>query len=124
MPSSGTSRRVALVKTDVWEELIASIIRVTKIGELGTTLAVTGNRRLLLLVVGFVGLVATSNSYALSILQASQITMGRTRRSRFVVVMTSRCLVAAPNAERSHSSFSRAVRVLSYQLPTAADLNQ
>jgi hypothetical protein len=33
--------RVALVRTDVSEELSASIIRVTRIGELGTTLAVT-----------------------------------------------------------------------------------
>jgi hypothetical protein len=31
-------RRVALVRTDVSEELSASIIRVTIIGELGTTL--------------------------------------------------------------------------------------
>jgi hypothetical protein len=38
-------RRVALVRTDVSEELSASFIRVTKIGELGTTLAVTSNRR-------------------------------------------------------------------------------
>jgi hypothetical protein len=30
-------RRVALVRTDVSEELSASIIRVTRIGELGTT---------------------------------------------------------------------------------------
>jgi hypothetical protein len=34
-------RRVALVKTDVSEELSASIIRMTRIGELGTTLSVT-----------------------------------------------------------------------------------
>jgi hypothetical protein len=38
---------VALVRTDVSEELNASIIRVTRIGELGTTLAVTSNRRTL-----------------------------------------------------------------------------
>jgi hypothetical protein len=38
--------RVALVRTDVSEELSASIIRVTRIGELGT-LAVTSNRRTL-----------------------------------------------------------------------------
>jgi hypothetical protein len=37
--------RVAHVKTDVSEELSASIIRVTRIDELGTTLAVTSNRR-------------------------------------------------------------------------------
>jgi hypothetical protein len=37
-------RHVALVRTDVSEELSAPI-RVTRIGELGTTLAVTSNRR-------------------------------------------------------------------------------
>jgi hypothetical protein len=36
--------RVALVRTDVLEELRASIIRVTRISELGATLAVTSNR--------------------------------------------------------------------------------
>jgi hypothetical protein len=52
IPSSGLLRRVAFVRTDVSEErtalvrtevlkeLSASIIRVTRIGELGTTLAV------------------------------------------------------------------------------------
>jgi hypothetical protein len=39
-------RCVALVRTDVSEELRASIIRVTRIGELGT-LALTSNRRTL-----------------------------------------------------------------------------
>jgi hypothetical protein len=40
-------RRVALVRTDVSEELNASFIRVTRIGELGTMLAVSSNRRTL-----------------------------------------------------------------------------
>jgi hypothetical protein len=40
-------RRVALIRTDISEELSASFIRVTRIGELGTTLAVTSNRRTL-----------------------------------------------------------------------------
>jgi hypothetical protein len=40
-------RRVAFVRTDVSEELSASFIRVTRIGELGTALAVTSNRRTL-----------------------------------------------------------------------------
>jgi DNA-binding TFAR19-related protein (PDSD5 family) len=38
MASSGMLRRVALVRTDVSEELSASLIKMTRIGELGTTL--------------------------------------------------------------------------------------
>jgi hypothetical protein len=45
MPSSGVLRPVAFIRTDVSEELTVSIIMVTRIGELATTLAVTGNRR-------------------------------------------------------------------------------
>jgi hypothetical protein len=41
MASSGMLSRVALVRTDVSEELSAPFIRVTRIRELGTTLAVT-----------------------------------------------------------------------------------
>jgi hypothetical protein len=47
MPSSGMLRRVNLVRTDVSEERITSVIWVTRIDELGTTLAVTKNRRTL-----------------------------------------------------------------------------
>jgi hypothetical protein len=42
--SSGVLRRVALVRTDVSEEPGASFIRVTRIGELGTTQAATSNQ--------------------------------------------------------------------------------
>jgi hypothetical protein len=38
---------MALVRTDVSEELSASFIRATRIGELETMLAVTSNRRVL-----------------------------------------------------------------------------
>jgi hypothetical protein len=41
MAFSGMLRRVALVRTDVSEELSASIIRVTRIGELGTLTVAT-----------------------------------------------------------------------------------
>jgi hypothetical protein len=41
--SSGMLRRVALVRTDVSEELSASMIRMTRIGELGST-AVSSNK--------------------------------------------------------------------------------
>jgi hypothetical protein len=45
MLSFGMLHRVALVRTDVSEELNVSIIRVTKIAEPGKTLAVTSNQR-------------------------------------------------------------------------------
>jgi hypothetical protein len=54
MASSGVIRRVAVVRTDVSEEFGASIIRVTRIGELGT-LAVTSNLRALRRYAAWVG---------------------------------------------------------------------
>jgi hypothetical protein len=47
MATYGMLHHVALVRTDVSEDLSASFIRVTRIGEVGTTLAVTSNRRTL-----------------------------------------------------------------------------
>jgi hypothetical protein len=44
MVSSGMLRRVALIRTDFSEEPSASFIRVTRIGELGTTQPATSNR--------------------------------------------------------------------------------
>jgi hypothetical protein len=60
----GILRHVALVRSDVSEEYSASIISVTKIGELGTTFTVTSNRRRLLkkyYVFSIVRAVKTSN---------------------------------------------------------------
>jgi hypothetical protein len=47
MPSSGMLCREDLIRIDVSEELSSSFIKVTRIGELGTMLAVTSNRRTL-----------------------------------------------------------------------------
>jgi hypothetical protein len=47
MVSCGMLHRVVVVRTDVSEELSASIMGVTRIGELGTMLALTSNRRTL-----------------------------------------------------------------------------
>jgi hypothetical protein len=45
MVSSGMLCRVVLVRTEVSEEFSASFNKVTRICELGTTIAVTSNRR-------------------------------------------------------------------------------
>jgi hypothetical protein len=45
--SSGMLHCEALVIIDILEELSTSFIRVTRIGELGTTLAIISNRRTL-----------------------------------------------------------------------------
>jgi hypothetical protein len=44
MPPFGMLGRVTVVRTDVSEERIAYVVKVTRIGELGTTLVVTSNR--------------------------------------------------------------------------------
>jgi hypothetical protein len=60
MASSAILRRVALVTTDLSEELSASIIRVTRMSELGTTLTLTNNRLTLRRLLVRVNVVPTS----------------------------------------------------------------
>jgi hypothetical protein len=47
MPSTGMLHHVTFVRTDVSEEISASIIRAKRIGELRAMLAVTSNRHTL-----------------------------------------------------------------------------
>jgi hypothetical protein len=56
-------RSVSLVRTDVSQERSASIIKVSRIGELGTTLAVTKNRRTLLVALVMEALSSTETSF-------------------------------------------------------------
>jgi hypothetical protein len=60
MASSGMLHRVTLVIIDVSEKLNASIIKVTRFGELGT-LVVTSNRRRLLFLLSVHRLLVTAN---------------------------------------------------------------
>jgi hypothetical protein len=70
MPSSEMLRRVALIRTKVSEERFASNIRVARIGELGTTLAV-GNvvPSLLILFNIIIGAIRSSETSVLTFLQ-------------------------------------------------------
>jgi hypothetical protein len=74
-------RRVALVTTDVSEELSTSFIRVTRLGELGTTLAVTSNRRTLRLLVT-ASVVPSSHSCQMKEVLSSYETSVLTRATR------------------------------------------
>jgi hypothetical protein len=73
-------RRVALVRTDVSQELSASFIRVTRIGELGTTLAATSNRRTTASVVPSSSILVTLMKEELSSSETSVLTRA-TRRN-------------------------------------------
>jgi hypothetical protein len=81
MASSGMLRRVALVRAEVSEELSPSIM-VTRIGELGTSLAVTSVRRLLFTasVVPSSPILVTLMKEALSYSETSVLTIA-TRRN-------------------------------------------
>jgi hypothetical protein len=75
-------RRMALVRTEVSEEVSASFIRVARIGELGTTIALTSNRRTLVtaIVVPSPPILVTLMKEALSSTETSVLTIA-TRRN-------------------------------------------
>jgi hypothetical protein len=77
MASSGLLCRVALVRSDASEELSATIIRVTRIGALGTMSAVTSNRCRLLVTANIVpssSILVTLMMEVLSSCEASVLT--------------------------------------------------
>jgi hypothetical protein len=81
---SGMLRLVALVRADVSQEFSASIIRVTRIGELGATLAVTSNMLRWLLVTASVvsssPILVTLVKEALSSFETSVLTRATRRK--------------------------------------------
>jgi hypothetical protein len=94
MSSSGMLHRVALVRTDVLEELSTSTIRVTSIGEVGTTLAVTSNRRTLFAP-------SISHTAPVSVKPAAERKMLLRRATRRKVSVPSRVLVLTWGLSRS-----------------------
>jgi hypothetical protein len=99
MVSSGMLRRVALVRTDVSKEYITFIIRVTRIGELGT-IAVTGNRRTMLLVrssvVPISPFLVTLMKEALSYSETSVLTRATRRNTPEVLIADPEFLGSIP----------------------------
>jgi hypothetical protein len=74
-------RRVALVRTDVSEELSSSIITVTRIGELGTTLVFLRSMRRLLVTANVVPCSPILVTLMMEALSSSE-TSDRTRATR------------------------------------------
>jgi hypothetical protein len=92
MASSGVLRRVAVVRTDISEELSASFIRVTRIGELGT-IAVTISLRRLLVPAN----VVPSSPILLALIKEALISS-----KMFVLTRATRCNIPEDNILHSH----------------------
>jgi hypothetical protein len=95
MASSGMLHRLALVRTDVSEELGDSFIRVTRIGELGTTLAVFLRRMRRLLVTASVvpssQILVTLMKEALNSSETSVVTRATLRNIQEDAILHSHC---------------------------------
>jgi hypothetical protein len=98
-------RRVALVITDVSQELRASFMRVTRIGELGTTLAVTSVRRLLVTanVVPSSPILVTLMTEALNFPEKSVLRRATRRNSSEDAIFQSNIEFVRPIGWESHS---------------------
>jgi ABC-type molybdate transport system permease subunit len=78
MASSGILHRLALVRTDVSEELSSSFIRITRIGKLGTTLAAVCQLLVTASVVPSLPILVTQKKEALSSSEKSILNKSRT----------------------------------------------
>jgi hypothetical protein len=87
MPSSEMLRRVALVRTDVSEELSTSIIRVTRIDE-----AITSNRRTL------------AHSVFLRSLRRLLVTASVVPSSPSLITLTTDALDSSDGSYKSHTA--------------------
>jgi hypothetical protein len=96
MQSSEMLRRISLVRTDVSEECIASIIRVTGIGELGTTLAAVVFLRSVLPLLVTASVVPTSPSLLSLMIEAT------VSYQKSIFTRTTRCNVQEDDILHSH----------------------
>jgi hypothetical protein len=115
MVSSGMLRRVALVRTDVSEVLSACFIRVTRVGELGTALAVTSNRRTLLVTASVVPsspILVTLMKDSLSSFLTSVLTRVTRRNIPEDSILHSHCRVKTSNLTQRRNKFYRNCPIL------------
>jgi hypothetical protein len=106
MVSSGMLRRVALVRTDVSEELSASFIWVTRIGELGTTLAVTSNQRTLVFLHSMCRLLVTAGVVPSSLILVTLMMEALSSSETSVLTKATRRKIPEDTILHSQSMFS------------------
>jgi hypothetical protein len=94
MPSSGVWRRVAVVRTEVSEECIASSIRVTRIGQLGTLAIISDFLRSVL------QLLATANVVPSSPILVTLMLEARRSSETSILARATRVLVTSPLQNR------------------------